>query len=51
VLSSCLWLVKNGVPFDVAFSLSETERMAYCINFGTFEGNVWDYESMAWVKR
>jgi hypothetical protein len=33
-----LYLVKNGVPFDVAFSLPVDERLAYVVVFGTLEG-------------
>ena len=29
-LIECLYLVKNGVPFDVAFSLSERDRLHFC---------------------
>ena len=31
-----LWLVKNGVPFDVAFSLDDTERFAWSVCMGEF---------------
>ena len=47
---TCLWLVKNGVPFDVAFSLDSVDRMAYSIIFGQMEGNVWDWSRMVWSK-
>lgn len=50
-LGECLWLVKNGVPFDVSFSLEPYERLAYCVTFGEFEGNKWDWQAMAWQKR
>ena len=30
VLIDCLYLIRNGVPFDVAFSLSATERSGLC---------------------
>lgn len=39
------------MPYDVAFSLDETERLAYCIVFGQFEGMQWDWGSMAFKER
>lgn len=42
----CLWLVRNGVPYDVAFSLSDTERAAYCIVFSKFEGAKFNWDTM-----
>lgn len=33
-LVACLWLVKNGVPYDVAFSMDDDERTAHVIVFG-----------------
>jgi hypothetical protein len=47
-LRSCLYLVKNGVPFDVAFSLEQHEVTAYCIVFGILDGDEWDWSAMAW---
>lgn len=41
-----LWLVKNGVPYDVAFALQPHERMAHAIVFGEFEGNEFDWSAM-----
>jgi hypothetical protein len=32
-MRECLWLVKNGVPFDVAFGLDETTRTGWAIIF------------------
>lgn len=26
----CLYLIRNGVPFDVAFSLAERDRWQFC---------------------
>lgn len=46
VLRSILWLVKNGVPYDVAFSLDPTELQAYTIIFGEFEGKKFNWGSM-----
>jgi hypothetical protein len=44
-----LYLVKNGVPFDVAFSLPVDERLAYVVVFGTLEGKTFDWPTGQWV--
>ncbi len=44
----CLFLVRNGVPFDVAFSLPEDERLAYVVALGTLAGNTFDWQAMRW---
>jgi hypothetical protein len=38
----------NGVPFDVAFSLSPTQRLAWVVAVGTLQGRVFEWESMSW---
>lgn len=50
-LTEALWLVKNGVPFDVAFSLDEAERLGWSIIFGQFEGGEWDWNSRSWRRK
>ena len=50
VLIDCLYLIRNGVPFDVAFSLSATERAAYVIALGTLEGHTFDWSAFEWVQ-
>jgi hypothetical protein len=50
VLIDCLYLVRNGVPFDVAFSLSTTERAAYVIALGTLEGHSFDWLAFEWTR-
>lgn len=40
----------NGVPFDVAFSLSPTMRLAMVVAIGTLKGQVFDWESMQWPQ-
>ncbi len=42
--------MKNGVPFDVAFSLSTEERTAWGIIFCEFEGGSYDWDAMTWRK-
>jgi len=42
----CLWLVRNGVPFDVAFALDDLTRAAWSIVFSEMEGNKFDWALM-----
>jgi len=48
-LTDCLYLVRNGVPFDVAFSLPSDERTAFIIALGSLEGHTFDWEAQSWV--
>lgn len=43
--------MKNGVPYDVAFSLPPALRLAYAIAFGQFEGGKFDWGRMQWEER
>jgi hypothetical protein len=36
------------VPFDVAFSLSPEERLAWVVATGTLEGRLFDWHSHQW---
>jgi hypothetical protein len=46
-MRECLWLVKNGVPFDVAFGLDEVRRTAWAIAFSEMEsGKRFNWTSM-----
>ena len=47
-ISNRLYLIKNGIPFDVAMSLQEHEVLAYAIIFGKIDGGKWDWSSMSW---
>jgi hypothetical protein len=38
--------VKNGIPFDVAFSIDEITRAAWCIMFSEMEGATFDWGTM-----
>jgi hypothetical protein len=49
VLIDCLYLVQRGVPFDVAFSLSDNERLAWVVAMGTLEGRSYDWSSRSWI--
>lgn len=50
-MRECLWLVCNGIPFDVAFSLPDLERTAFSIVFSEFEGNEFDFNAMSFKER
>jgi hypothetical protein len=41
-----LWLVKGGIPFDLAFSLDEVTRAAFCIVLSEMEGSKFDWHRM-----
>lgn len=45
-----LVLVKNGVPFDVAFSMSRKMRRAAIIVLGEIDGGRWNWDSMSWIE-
>jgi len=44
-------MVKNGVPFDVAMSMTEEVRLAWVITLGEQDGGEFDYSSMSWKER
>jgi len=46
-----LYLIRNGVPFDVAFSLPADERLAWVVALGTLDGGEFDFLSMRWKDR
>ena len=48
-LVDSLFLVRNGVPFDVAFSLGGDERTAWIVAMGKMDGRVWDWGAMRWT--
>lgn len=48
-----MWLVRNGVPFDVAFRtapgefrMGDATRRALCVICGEFEGRRFNWSSM-----
>jgi hypothetical protein len=45
-----LYLVRNGVPFDVAFSLPADERLAWVVVMGRFDGFDYDWSAQRWKK-
>lgn len=50
-LRNRLYLVKSGVPWDVAMSIDEVEAFAYCIILGEMEGGKYDWDSMKWQEK
>jgi hypothetical protein len=46
----CLWLVRNGIPFDVAFGVDDVTRAAWSIVFSEMEGNTFDWNRMEFFK-
>ena len=44
-----LYLVRNSVPFDVAFSLDQDERRAWIVALGTLDGRTYDWGAMRWA--
>jgi len=36
------------VPFDVAFSLSADERLAFVVALGTLSGRMFDWDTLQW---
>ena len=54
-----LWLVRNGVPFNVAFGvppgeqyvLVEADVASFAIIFSEFEGNKFDINTMQFKER
>lgn len=46
-----LYLVKNGVPFDVAFSLDDIEATAFLIILHEMDGGTFDWSEMRWRRR
>jgi len=46
----CLYLCQSGVPFDVAFSLPNEERLAWVIALGTLAGRTFNFATMEWKE-
>ena len=43
--------MKNGVPYDVAFSLPAEDRFAYVVILAGFEGQLFLWDQMRWKER
>lgn len=50
-MREALWLVKNGVPFDVAFEVDDVTRAGWCIIFSEMEGQTFDFNTMSFRDR
>jgi hypothetical protein len=43
--------VKNGVPFDIAFSLPKAERLAFAAALGALDGSRhYNWRTMGWEQ-
>lgn len=47
------WCIRNGVPYDVAYSLEYSELLATVIVFSQFEngGLEWDWDAMRFIPK
>lgn len=45
-----LWLVKNGVPWDVAACMEPIQRQATAVIFSEMEGHTFDWYAMRFEK-
>ncbi len=43
-----LFLVRNGVPFDIAFTLPARERLAWVVVMGCLGGREFDWSTETW---
>jgi hypothetical protein len=39
------------VDFDVAFSLEDTDALAWGIMFGQMDGGKWSWRTMSWERK
>lgn len=49
-INHVLWLIHNGIPYDVAFSLPLNQLKAWAIIFSTFNGREYDWDKEEWVS-
>lgn len=43
--------MKFGVPYDVAWSLPASERMAYIVVFGELDGGEFCFTRWRWIEK
>ena len=48
-IREAIFLVRGGVPFDVAFGLDDVTRAGYCIILSELEGRKFDFNTMDYV--
>ena len=51
VLENRLYLVRNNIPFDVAFSLDNVTARGWALQFARMDGHDWDWDSGTWKKK
>lgn len=49
-LADALYLVSQGVPYDVAMHLPPRRRMAYVAIMGTYQGGNWNWRDLRFEK-
>ena len=50
-LRTVAWLVRNGLSYQEAIEMDETEAWALSIIFGEFEGGEFDFDHWTWRER
>lgn len=45
------FLLRSGVPYDVAMSYDDDERLAAVVVQGQFDGNKFSWEESRWLTR
>jgi hypothetical protein len=51
VLLQVLRLTQNGVPWDHAWSVSDTRRLAYLVAIGEMNGGRFSWENRRWEDK
>lgn len=47
---AALSLVKNGVPYETAMTMSAARRLAHVVTFGEMDGRVFDWHAQRWER-
>ena len=45
-----LFLIKRGVPWEVAINLPPHESLAFCVIFGEQEGGKFNWSALKWEQ-
>lgn len=45
-----LYLVRQGIPYDVVSGMTEEHRLAHLVAFGELDGGSFDWDKMEWRK-
>lgn len=43
-------LVRNGVPFDIAFTLPKIWRRAFVVALGEMDGGQYNWQTLGWEQ-